>query len=215
MAIVRPPVWIFDLDDTLHQATPHIFPSINRAMTTYLMQHLQVEQDEADRLRVHYWHRYGATLNGLMRHHGTNPHHFLRHTHDVRDLAPRARRLPGVAPMLRRLPGRKFLLTNGPQHYADAILRQLRLRRHFHAIVGIEAMGFVPKPQPQGFLRLLRRHRLSPARCVLVDDAHDNVRTARRLGMSGIWLGARHRHNSMLPRLRHVSHLPRLRRRNR
>ena len=25
--------WIFDLDNTLHDATPHIFPHINRSMT--------------------------------------------------------------------------------------------------------------------------------------------------------------------------------------
>jgi len=25
--------WIFDLDNTLHNARPHIFPHINRAMT--------------------------------------------------------------------------------------------------------------------------------------------------------------------------------------
>ena len=28
--------WIFDLDNTLHDATPHIFPHINRSMTAYL-----------------------------------------------------------------------------------------------------------------------------------------------------------------------------------
>ena len=29
-------VWIFDLDNTLHNATPHIFPHINSSMTAYL-----------------------------------------------------------------------------------------------------------------------------------------------------------------------------------
>ena len=33
--------WIFDLDNTLHNATPHIFPHINRAMTAYLQQRLE------------------------------------------------------------------------------------------------------------------------------------------------------------------------------
>ena len=28
-----PDVWLFDLDNTLHDASPHIFPHINRSMT--------------------------------------------------------------------------------------------------------------------------------------------------------------------------------------
>ncbi len=61
-------VWIFDLDNTLHDAMPHIFPHINRSMTAYLQQHLQLDEEAANALRVDYWQRYGATLTGLMRH---------------------------------------------------------------------------------------------------------------------------------------------------
>ena len=35
--------WVFDLDNTLHQATPHIFPHINRSMTEYIERHLGVD----------------------------------------------------------------------------------------------------------------------------------------------------------------------------
>ncbi|NBO10574.1 MAG: pyrimidine 5'-nucleotidase, partial [Methylophilaceae bacterium] len=28
-------VWVFDLDDTLHDASSHIFPVMNKAMTQY------------------------------------------------------------------------------------------------------------------------------------------------------------------------------------
>ena len=31
-------VWLFDLDNTLHNATPHIFPHINRSMRQYIEQ---------------------------------------------------------------------------------------------------------------------------------------------------------------------------------
>ena len=42
-----------------------------------------------DHLREHYWQRYGATLLGLVRHHGTDPEHFLHHTHQIPDLEAR------------------------------------------------------------------------------------------------------------------------------
>lgn len=206
-----PAVWIFDLDDTLHHATPHIFPLINRSMTAYLMRHLQLDEASANQLRVDYWHRYGATLSGMMQHHGTDPHHFLRETHAVHELAPHARRVAGLHQLLRRLPGRKFIFTNGPQHYARALLKSLRLHAFFDGIIAIEAMAFRPKPQVHGYQRLLRRHRLTAARCIMVDDAHDNIVTARRLGMRGVWLAPRHRPNSGLPRIRHLQQLRRRR----
>ena len=62
-------LWIFDLDNTLHHASPGVFPHINRMMTDYIIRHLHVDEDTANRLRQHYWSRYGATLTGLVRHH--------------------------------------------------------------------------------------------------------------------------------------------------
>jgi putative hydrolase of the HAD superfamily len=51
----RSPVWVFDLDDTLHHASPHIFPHINRAMTAYIERHLALDHAQATALRQHYW----------------------------------------------------------------------------------------------------------------------------------------------------------------
>ena len=67
------PVWLFDLDNTLHHASHSIFPAINRGMTQYIIDSLQVEREEADRLRRVYTDRYGATLLGLARHHPEHP----------------------------------------------------------------------------------------------------------------------------------------------
>jgi acetylglutamate kinase len=39
--------WIFDLDNTLHDARPHIFPHIDRSMTAYLAEHLDLGADAA------------------------------------------------------------------------------------------------------------------------------------------------------------------------
>ena len=55
-------------------------------MVAYIHEHLGVDRDEATRIRQDYWQRYGATLLGLVRHHGTDPQHFLWHTHQFPDL---------------------------------------------------------------------------------------------------------------------------------
>jgi FMN phosphatase YigB (HAD superfamily) len=50
-------VWLFDLDNTLHDANPHIFPAISRAMGEYVAQKVGVGETAAKELRDHYWRR--------------------------------------------------------------------------------------------------------------------------------------------------------------
>jgi putative hydrolase of the HAD superfamily len=177
------PVWLFDLDNTLHNASPHIFPHINRSMTAYLEQHLSLEREAANALRMDYWQRYGATLLGLMRHHGTDPGHFLRETHRFDGLHRMVVFERALAGMLRRLPGRKIVFSNGPQAYAAAVLELIGVRRCFAAVFGIEQMRFQPKPGRPAYRQLLRDHRLIAERCIMVEDSAENLRTAKLLGM--------------------------------
>ncbi|QEL64007.1 putative hydrolase of the HAD superfamily [Oryzomicrobium terrae] len=183
-------VWLFDLDNTLHNASPHIFPHINASMTAYMQQHLGLDESEANRLRQHYWERYGATLLGLIRHHGTDPHHFLWHTHQFPDLARMVVVEKQLKSALERLPGRKVLFSNAPRHYTDAILDLTGIAPYFDAVYTVERLRFQPKPMMGGFVRLLRSERLDPRRCIMVEDSLANLRTAKRLGMRTVWVSA-------------------------
>ena len=64
-----------------------------------------------------FWLRYGTTLNGLMRHHGTHPRRFLAETH----VFPGARRHGGARERAQaraaRLGGTKLVFSNAPRHY--------------------------------------------------------------------------------------------------
>ena len=182
------PTWIFDLDNTLHDASPHIFPHINRSMTAYLQQHLRLTEEDAGNLRAHYWRSYGATLLGMMRHHGTDPGHFLRETHAFPDLSNMVVYERGLAAMLRRLPGRKLVLSNAPRDYATAVLQLMGIEGHFDAVHSIESTGFEPKPSLAAFHGVLRTHRLVASRCVMVEDSRENLRPAKRLGMKTVWV---------------------------
>lgn len=180
--------WVFDLDNTLHDATPHIFPHISRSMTAYLKEHLQLDEEQAGALRVHYWKTYGATLLGLMRHHGTDPTHFLLQTHQFPDLARMVIAEGGLRQALRRLQGRKILFSNAPEHYAKAVLDVLRIADLFDGLYCVEHTRYQPKPSIGAFRLLLARERLDPKRTVLVEDTLINLRAARRLGMKTIWV---------------------------
>jgi putative hydrolase of the HAD superfamily len=176
-------VWLFDLDNTLHDASPHIFPHINRSMREYIERHLGVDETEANRIRQEYWHRYGATMLGLVRHHGTDPHHFLWHTHQFERLERNVVFDRGLRGMLRRLPGRKLVFSNAPLHYTEAVLDILGIRHLFDGIWSIERLDFQPKPGVAAFRRLLSRERIRPRQCVFVEDSLANLRAAKRLGM--------------------------------
>lgn len=204
------PLWIFDLDNTLHNATPHIFPHINRSMTAYLQQHLQLDEAAANALRIHYWHRYGATLSGLMKHHGTDPRHFLWHTHQFPKLPQMVLREPRLRHVLRRLPGKKVIFSNAPQHYAQAVLKLLRVEEFFDDLVAVEQTGYRPKPDSFGFMHLLRRHRIPAARCVMVEDSVENLVAAKRLGMRTVWVNDGQKNSPCVDvKIRDVMQLPR------
>jgi putative hydrolase of the HAD superfamily len=183
------PTWIFDLDDTLHDASARVFPHINRAMTRYVMEHLAVDHDEANRLRIDYWHRFGATLIGLVRLHRIDPAHFLRATHDFPDLPRLVDGPRGMRHWLKRLPGRKVVFSNSPIHYCEAVLDALGIADCFEDLFTIERTGMHPKPDPTGFRRLLRARRLDPRRCVMVEDNVANLHTAKRLRMRTVLVG--------------------------
>ncbi len=216
----RTPVWFFDLDNTLHDASHAIFRAIDTRMTDYVERHLAVDRAEADRLRRHYWLRYGATLLGLVRHHGVDARHFLHETHDF-EVTELLRAERGLTRLFARLPGRKVLLTNAPDRYARAVVRALAIDRHLGARYAIEAMrlhgSFRPKPA-RGMLRhMLARERVPRGAAVLVEDSAANLRAARAVGfrtvlVTGHSRGAgRPRGGYVGLRLRSVLELPRAR----
>ncbi len=176
-------VYIFDLDNTLHDASARVFPQINAAMTRYVREHLGVDNEQANYLREHYWRRYGATLRGLMRHHSTNPHHFLRETHRFHDLESLLVSDDILLQTLRRLHGRKLIFSNAPTHYVEAVLTALGIERLFEVVHCIEHTGFRPKPHLHGFRRLVGRARLNARRCIFIDDSRENLFAAKALHM--------------------------------
>jgi putative hydrolase of the HAD superfamily len=56
---------------------------------------------------------------------------------------------------------------------------------------------------------LLRAHNLDPHRCALIDDMPENLRTAKRLGMSTVWVSSELRRPSFVDlRVKSVTQLP-------
>lgn len=186
------PVWLFDLDNTLHHASHAVFPRINAGMTAYIMDRLGVPRDVADRMRHDYTRRYGAVLLGLVRRHGIDPHDFLAAVHDIPDLPDLLRAERGLARHIRALPGRKLVLTNAPALYAEAILRELGIAPLFERCIAIEQMRdrlrWRAKPDRAMLRRLLVREGVPAHRAWLVEDTRSHLKRLRAMGIRTVWI---------------------------
>jgi putative hydrolase of the HAD superfamily len=191
------PLWLFDLDNTLHNASHAIFPAINANMNAYMAKVLGGTGAPADAATVNaarlaYWKRYGATLLGMVKHHQVRAEDFLHEAHRFDDLASMIRAERGLARLLKQLPGRKILLTNAPRRYSHDVIRHLGLHRHFAKHVPIELMHvhrqLRPKPSKRLLRKLVGRERTSAHRCILVEDTVDNLRAAKSIGMHTVWV---------------------------
>lgn len=188
--------WLFDLDNTLHDASHAIFPAINQNMNAAIARVLDAEQKPAhseavNAMRMAYWKRYGATLLGMMRHHAVRADEFLRDAHCFENLSQMIRAERGLARVFRRLPGTKILLTNAPQVYARDVIRHIGLHRHFVEHVPIESMivhrQLRPKPSRLMLQQLLASRGLRARDCVLVEDTLTNLKSAKSLGLRTVW----------------------------
>ena len=200
--INRRTVWLFDLDNTLHDAGAHVFGALHQSMGDYTAQVLQIDAERARGLNRDYWLRYGATLLGLMRHHGVEPAHFLHHTHLLPGLEPQLSGHRGDFAALRRLPGRKLNLTNAPRAYALRVLAALGIADAFDGVIAIDDMRMFGQLRPKPDTRMLRavavRLGVPAARCVLVEDTLVHQKAARSIGMGTVWMQRFLRRRSML-----------------
>jgi putative hydrolase of the HAD superfamily len=189
MALSHIRAWVFDLDNTLYPA-PALYDEIGERMTNYIARALGVDRAEALRLREHYFHEYGATIVGLVRHHGVDATDFLREVHEadhsvlVVDDALRD--------LISRLPGRRIIFTNGGGGHPERVLESLGLAGLFDQIFDIEAAHLAPKPQREAYERLVAACGIDPASAILIEDTMRNLEPAHEMGLATALVGDVH-----------------------
>lgn len=178
--------WIFDLDNCLYPASTGLFALIDERMGSYIQRLLDCDATEARRVQKAHFHEHGTTLAGLMKEHGVDPNDFLAHVHSIP--LERVGRDERLALALSRLPGRKFVFTNGDCDYARRVLRAIGVHDQFDDLHDIHASSYRPKPDPHGYALLCERFGIDPKRALLVDDMAANLKPAKALGMTTVWV---------------------------
>lgn len=178
--------WIFDLDNTLYPASANLFPMIDAKIGEYVRTLLNCDAQEAHRVQKEYFHAHGTTLAGLMADHGTDPHHYLDFVHDV-DMSV-LKTNAALVEALARLPGRKLIFTNGDAPYAARVLDRLGMADSFESIHDVHATQYRPKPDPAAYAGLCAAYDLDPAASLFVEDMARNLKPAKAIGMTTVWI---------------------------
>jgi len=178
--------WIFDLDNTLYHADSNLFAQIESRMTDFIARRLDIHPGEAYTLQHFYFRSYGSSLRGLMENDHVDPEEFLAYVHDI-DLTP-LHPNPALRAAIARLPGRRAIFTNGCRHHAQRVLDQIGLAGLWDDIWDIRTIGFVPKPQPQAYDRIVAAGRFDPHHAAMFEDTARNLVPAFALGMTTVFL---------------------------
>jgi putative hydrolase of the HAD superfamily len=178
--------WIFDLDNTLYPAACDLFAQIDVKMGAYISELLSCDLTEARRVQKDYFHEYGTTLAGLMRHHEVDPHDYLDYVHDidVSVVMPDER----MARALEVLPGRKIVYTNGSDGHARRVMERLGITHLFEGIFDVLASDFIPKPDPGAFSAMVEAYAIDTGDAVMVEDLAKNLLPAHELGITTVWV---------------------------
>jgi len=176
--------WVFDLDNTLYPHHLNLWQQVDVRIRDYIVGFLKISHDEAFKLQKDYYRRYGTTMRGLMEEHGLVPDEFLEMVHQIdhSPLEPNPELGAGIA----RLPGRKFILTNGTRHHADAVMNRLEIAQHFDDVFDIKAAELEPKPRRAVYERFLARHDVDPKRAAIFEDLARNLEVPHALGMTTV-----------------------------
>ncbi|MHB2017343.1 MAG: pyrimidine 5'-nucleotidase [Candidatus Xenobia bacterium] len=181
--------WLFDLDDTLYPASAGLFPLVSRRITERISALLSLPPEEARVVQRRYWKEYGTSMRGLIVNHGVDPEPFLAYVHDVpveQYLGPD----PALRHMLERLGGPRHVFTNSPSEFADRVLAALGVADLFESVFDIRHAGYVPKPNPDAYHRVLARLACDGSSCIMIDDSMQNLHAARQHGIRTVWLRA-------------------------
>ena len=178
--------WIFDLDNTLYSGETKVFEQVDKKMSKYISDKLNISIDEAKKIQKNYFHKYNTTLNGMIKNHKINPNEFLESVHDINiDFLQKDLEL---AKEMEKLEGKKIIFTNGSKKHAINVTRRIGINQYFDDIFDIVDSDFIPKPAIEPYKKLVEKHKIDPKLCALVEDIARNLKPAYEMGMKTIWI---------------------------
>ena len=178
--------WLFDLDNTLYSGKTKVFEQIDKKMSKFISEKLNVDIKKAKEIQKSYFYEYNTTLNGMIKNHKIDANEFLEFVHDIdinflkNDTA--------LKQEMEMLNGKKIIFTNGSKKHAMNVTKKIGIQHCFDDIFDIVDSDFVPKPSIEPYKKLVEKHKIDPKLCVFVEDIARNLKPAYEMGMKTIWI---------------------------
>ena len=136
--------WLFDLDNTLYSGDTKVFDQVDKKMSKFISEKLNVSIDEAKKIQKNYFHEYNTTLNGMIKNHDIDANEFLEFVHDV-DLNF-LKKDDYLKEQISKLDGKKIIFTNGSKAHASNVTSRIGIEQLFDGVFDIVDSDFYPKP---------------------------------------------------------------------
>ena len=180
--------WIFDLDNCLYPASTGPVRADRRAHGRLYPAAARLRPDRgAAGAESPFPRARDDARRADAEHHDVDPQHFLDDVHDI----PLDRVSPDerLARGLGRLPGRKLRLHQWRCALCPARARRARRRRRISTTSTTSTPAiYRPKPDPHGYALLCERFGIDPAQALMVEDMARNLKPAKALGMTTVWV---------------------------
>tara|TARA_B110000467_G_C18225553_1_gene425603 strand:+ start:228 stop:890 length:663 start_codon:yes stop_codon:yes gene_type:complete len=178
--------WLFDLDNTLYSGDTKVFDQVDKKMSLFISNKLNVSIEEAKKIQKNYFHEYNTTLNGMIKNHKINAEEFLEFVHDV-DLTFLKEDL-ALQNELTNLVGKKYIFTNGSKAHASNVTKRIGIQNHFDGVFDIVDSDFMPKPSIEPYKKIIQKYGIDPEYCIFIEDIARNLKPAYELGMKTVWI---------------------------
>lgn len=175
---------LLDVDNTLYPQSTGLGLEMSRLMTGFVARFLEVEEPTAEQMRREARGRHGTTLAWLLAEAGLeDADPYLEAVHPI-DLsrwitdehAAEARETLDAID----LPA--SVLTNSPREHAERVLDRLGLCDRFERVFDLRSNGFVGKPDPSVYHRVLDELEIRANTTLFVDDMLQYLLPFRDLG---------------------------------
>ena len=178
--------WIFDLDNTLYSGDTKVFDQVDKKMSKFISEKLDVSIEEAKKIQKNYFHEYNTTLNGMIKNHKIDADEFLKFVHDVNlDFLKENKPLEQE---ITKLKGKKFIFTNGSKAHAANVTKRIGIEKLFDGVFDIVESDFIPKPSVEPYKKIIEKYKIEPQYSIFIEDIARNLKPAHELGMKTVWI---------------------------
>jgi putative hydrolase of the HAD superfamily len=178
--------WLFDLDNTLYDGATKVFDQVDKKMSKFISDKLNVSLEEARKIQKNYFQEYNTTLNGMIKNHKIDADEFLEFVHDV-DLSFLDKN-KYLEEEIKKLKGKKIIFTNGSKAHALNVTKRIGIESLFDGIFDIRDCEFIPKPSKEPYKKLVESYKIEPQYCIFFEDIARNLKPAHELGMKTVWI---------------------------